>query len=315
MGKWHLYGYVRHNVQYLHPHEAVHLIEINRLELYHNRVIVSLQQAYCLLLGGVDCMAAETYFVYSTLMRSGFVAELFDEANDRRPATKNHRFDGKNRSDKEAVRCIWKCYELLESGKIAASGGKNELVRQTFESMVRIANRIRNQDGIVAEDDEEDDDAWDTNIVAPKRKPQANQRRDSTNEYRAKPLLDALMLGDTSAGMTRFRNLFDDIQMIKITIAPNELKKTTENSARTQPPPLRFDFDMFVASSKFRKSEPGWPDYRIIVRKSEDGPPCRRAIVQAFLRQQFRARILVVFVSGAMAMQAFGYEFSLDGNV
>ncbi|KAI5652051.1 tRNA-splicing endonuclease subunit sen54 n-term domain-containing protein [Phthorimaea operculella] len=80
-GHW---QYVGHNVgktTYLTPEEALYLMEVNCLRLTYNGVIVSLQQAYSLLLRGD--ISILHYKVYASLSRIGYKVFRHDEKNDK----------------------------------------------------------------------------------------------------------------------------------------------------------------------------------------------------------------------------------------
>lgn len=345
MGKWHLYGYVHNGIQYLHAHEALHLMEMvtsdysinihtaieslshyntslqNRLEVYYNKVIVSLQQAYALLLGST--VTAEAYFVYSNLMRAGYVAELHDRANDRHqpsaPAAPSNFRDARKakQQSRQYTQCVWKCYALLQSNRLAsvAADSKDPMLKSIAAAMNAIADKIRSpvfeafgvSNATSDDDDNEVDNGWNVQAVDLKRNPKESPQKNAptSKEYPAELFLDRNLIADQSPEMGRFQNVFRTIRTIEISSS-----YTQNRDRQTDEQGLRFDFDLFIATSSFRKSDPGQPDYRIVVRKSTDGVPSRRAILQTFLRQSHRARILVVFVSGAMSMQAYSYTFA-----
>lgn len=269
-------------------------------------------------------VTAEAYFVYSTLMRAGYVAELHDSANDRRPqqaaTTVNFR-DAKaaKLEQQQFNNCVWQCYALLQTNQLAtvAASCTDEMLKSTALAMSACADRIRKPEAGDAtsdatsegDDDEEDvsDSGWNVQPVELKRKSKENasiKAPANSKEYPAELFLDRHLIADRSAEMVRFQNVFRTIRTINITHSKQPSGSHCAELA------LRFDFDLFIATSSFRKSNPGQPDYRVIVRRSADGVPSRRAILQTFLRQSYRSRILVVFVSAAMTMQAYSYTFA-----
>ncbi|XP_059619254.1 tRNA-splicing endonuclease subunit Sen54 [Phlebotomus argentipes] len=67
------------NETFLEPHEALYLLEMNRLIIYYNSVIVSLEQAYEIFLHAQeDCLTLEEYFVYSSLNKLGYIVRKFN---------------------------------------------------------------------------------------------------------------------------------------------------------------------------------------------------------------------------------------------
>lgn len=265
-------------------------------------------------------VTAEAYFVYSNLMRAGYVAELHDPANDQRwpspPAVPANFRDAREakRQSQRYTKCVWQCYELLQSDRLdsVAADSSDELLKTTAVAMSAIADKIRNPADVTdipSDDDvDEQDHGWNAQAVELKRKPKECAQKSKapiSKEYPAELFLDHILIADQSPEMERFQNVFRTIRTVEISAshAPNRDRQTAETA-------LRFDFDLFIATSSFRKSDPGQPDYRIVVRRSTDGVPSRRTILQTFLRQSHRARILVVFVSGAMSMQAYSYTFA-----
>ncbi|XP_041978027.1 uncharacterized protein LOC121732269 [Aricia agestis] len=69
-GHWQFLGHNVGNQLYLYPEEALYLMEVNCLQLLHNDMKVSLQQAYSLLLRGKVTLLH--YKVYASLSRLGY---------------------------------------------------------------------------------------------------------------------------------------------------------------------------------------------------------------------------------------------------
>ncbi|CAG9786022.1 unnamed protein product [Diatraea saccharalis] len=74
---WQFYGHTKDRKLYLRPEEALFLMEVNCLLLTYNEIIVSLQQAYSLLLRDEVCI--NKYKVYSYLSRLGY--KVFPHVN------------------------------------------------------------------------------------------------------------------------------------------------------------------------------------------------------------------------------------------
>ena len=70
---WNVMGHLHDNSLYLHSEEALFLLECNNLELMHNCVAMSLQQAFQLLISNEpgNC-SLESYLTYSKLVRLGY---------------------------------------------------------------------------------------------------------------------------------------------------------------------------------------------------------------------------------------------------
>ncbi|XP_058828265.1 tRNA-splicing endonuclease subunit Sen54 [Topomyia yanbarensis] len=72
VGKWNIFGYIEDHSRFLEGYEALHLMELNRLIVYWNSVVVSVEQAYSIFLGYTGSLSLEEYQVYNTMMRAGF---------------------------------------------------------------------------------------------------------------------------------------------------------------------------------------------------------------------------------------------------
>lgn len=130
----------------------------NRLEIYHNDVIVSLEKAYHLLLSDSnsnshDNLTKEEFLVFSNLMRCGY------QINDIHTGlTKTHdlySWSDANRGDitmdkvQVAKMCIWNYLDdLLHARKSTTSEDCNDLVEHIRQSMDNIVNGIKCQNTI-----------------------------------------------------------------------------------------------------------------------------------------------------------------------
>lgn len=271
---------------------------------------MSLQQAYGLLLNA-DNLSTDAYIVYSYLMRVGYVANPHAGRNYSQP-----RFRSKQAIRNEMrnqTQCIWYCYQLMESGRTAqALVSPDELLKSTAQSMVEIADKIRNSLGEIFEDcldDAEEDNFWNVDSVSNrKRRAHDSQLGPTSKQYGAKSFLDIHSVAatdDCNDDVTSFRNIFTDIRLIELSKVDATCYKN-DSSTNCE---LYTDFDLYFASSMYRKSLPGPPDFHVIVRRAADGPPSRKAILQTFFGRSFRSRILVIFVGASKSMQAYLYEF------
>ncbi|XP_064547426.1 tRNA-splicing endonuclease subunit Sen54 isoform X2 [Drosophila montana] len=72
-GKFESFGYSQQGKFYLEYYEALFLLELNRLQLEFCDMIVSVEQAYVLLLGEAASDKYNNYLVYSALSRAGYI--------------------------------------------------------------------------------------------------------------------------------------------------------------------------------------------------------------------------------------------------
>uniref|UniRef100_A0A1B0DDJ6 tRNA-splicing endonuclease subunit Sen54 N-terminal domain-containing protein n=1 Tax=Phlebotomus papatasi TaxID=29031 RepID=A0A1B0DDJ6_PHLPP len=67
------------NETFLETYEALYLLEMNRLIVYYNSVVVSLEQAYEIFLSNKEGdLSLEEYFVFSTLNKVGYILKKFN---------------------------------------------------------------------------------------------------------------------------------------------------------------------------------------------------------------------------------------------
>ncbi|XP_055702306.1 tRNA-splicing endonuclease subunit Sen54 [Phlebotomus papatasi] len=67
------------NETFLETYEALYLLEMNRLIVYYNSVVVSLEQAYEIFLNNKEGdLSLEEYFVFSTLNKVGYILKKFN---------------------------------------------------------------------------------------------------------------------------------------------------------------------------------------------------------------------------------------------
>jgi len=75
------FGFANRNGRFLHPEEALFLLETNRLELFWNEVPMSIQQAYEVILGKSDYDLSK-YLIYKKLALEGFRLLRAEEATE-----------------------------------------------------------------------------------------------------------------------------------------------------------------------------------------------------------------------------------------
>lgn len=71
-------GYFVNQINYLRPHEALYCLEMNKLRVTFDDVVMSLEQSFEIFLSCDNAMCLEEYLVYSNLMRSGYNVKLYN---------------------------------------------------------------------------------------------------------------------------------------------------------------------------------------------------------------------------------------------
>lgn len=259
-GKWNAIGYNENKHLYLHYHEALYLIEMNRLALTWNSVVVSLEQGYALLLDTThpNCsgVGIEEYVVYAQLQRCGFTVRLHSIGND---------FDGcwsEASRPLPADSCVWKCLsKMLQRTQM---GEDEETESPAFDKILATMNRFAEQIKLqvpveAASSGSNDSIGWNMSAARKRaadsdlEQPSTKKCKRDTNEYRAHRYLD-ILLDDVSGD---FEKIFHDINVIDVKAVDDE----------DDSPKLRFVFDVHPPNSEFKKTGSTPPKYRVIVVK------------------------------------------------
>lgn len=276
------------------------------MELFFDTVIVSLEQAYALLLDRT--ISAPLYFVYAQLMRTGYVVELFNKANDLR-STATCSADA---STKRAY--IWHClYECLGQKQPATRmelkrnpSADDPIYLETKKLFNDMDECIRTQVSVSSVSDDGDGENWLHGARLkgkPINTPKKSKRKLCTTNKSA-PL--DILLPEIDAA---FQSVFEKLQFIQLT--PMEQGMTDDESMMDE---ISFDFDLFDANTNYRKSDPGLPAYRVIVidtatqSPAQNPAPSIQAVSRCYFGQRHRVPVLIVFVNDTMAMQAFLYR-------
>ncbi|XP_012784636.2 tRNA-splicing endonuclease subunit Sen54 isoform X1 [Ochotona princeps] len=90
---WQTMGYSEQGRQRLHPEEALYLLECGSIQLFHQDVPLSIQEAYQLLLAH-DAAAFPKYQVFSHLKRLGYVVRRFHPSSVLSPYERQLNLDG-----------------------------------------------------------------------------------------------------------------------------------------------------------------------------------------------------------------------------
>ncbi|XP_037045176.1 uncharacterized protein LOC119080737 [Bradysia coprophila] len=314
LGKWNTYGYRLNNLDCLRYCEALYLIDTNRLELYYDSVLVSLEQAYVLLLNNQhDDKSHEKYIIFSNLTKAGYIVQPH-----RGHIQESVGSSCWSREITPADKCVWRC--LLQNVEQPSSREDmdqeydDQLYLKIQQNMKTIEEAIKCQQShsFVDLSSNNEADSWQNAITTVKgrnaskrkRKLQATTSKKKTNlGHTTNHFLDVLT---HERDVCNFRNIFDEIQVIQLdqTHCDNNVDTTIESD-------VEFDFDLYLARPNFKQSDPGVPNFRILIFKSNEKPPTRNLIVKAFLKPTVRAPVLVFYINELMRVSAFLYRISL----
>lgn len=259
---------------------------------------MSLEQAYALLLGA-DSISPEAYFVYSHLMRAGYVVDLHNPDND------YNRLSGFEDQPEmtEDQKIVWTCLQQLLSKSADPLQSNDPHLKATAESMQSIAEYIRkphSQTSFDRTEFEEDHTTWNTTnseLSSRKRKHDLAFPIEHKNEQFLDKLLD-------EPNVKGFASIFQQIQVIQL--SPLDEMPLEENHTEN----FEIVFDLFTGNADHRKSDPGPPTHRIVVCPKNRNVPTRQDILRLYTKLSFRTPILVVFVNELMSIQAYVYGIS-----
>ncbi|XP_065093646.1 uncharacterized protein Tsen54 [Ochlerotatus camptorhynchus] len=307
VGKWHIYGYLEDKIRYLDGYEALHLLEMNRLIVYWDTVVISLQQAYGLFLGYPESLTLEQYQVYSILMRAGYYVLKCDS---------NRKYQAVDSSLERKLsveeKCVWQNlyhilrqpHPLVEEVELDLNAAMHNKVRESMQNLnstitMQQEPRPTDEEHTMAEYNSEKRNRSDSDHDEDHRK------RVKTNDSLSKKETDK------KSRLDSFIDLFASFDVVKSAIGttpPVDEDQTT----------LRLHFDVFPSDgSVFRKSQPVIPEYRIIVRLSNEPLLTAKDIAVLYQRQpKPEVPILLMQVAETLSIHCFLYSFyRLPGNL
>lgn len=287
---------------------------------------MSLEQAYVLLLNNQhDDMSLEKYFIYSNLSKAGYIVQPHRRhINVNRGGNNNSNQRGWSKDITLADKCVWRCfYEDLKQPRKQPTSSQDisqevdELYAKVKQNMKNIEDAIKSQRSLRLNDNGSSDesDNWQIAIDKVKTRRECSRKRKlesipvpSTSKKISKSdlqptdrFLDVLTY---EQDVCSFRKIFDEIQVI-------QLDRSCDNVEGSNASDLEFDFDLYAAQPGFKQSDPGPPNFRILIFKSNKPPPTRKLIVKAFLKPTIPAPVLVFYVNELMRVSAFLYRISL----
>lgn len=272
---------------------------------------MSLEQAYALLLTNqLDEKSHERYFIYSNLSKAGYIVQ----PHRQHIQVIQKKSIGWAKNITPADKCVWRClFEDLKQPTSSqdVSQDDNELYLKVKQNMKNIADSIKGQRTVIDSELNDEADNWQSAIVNVKSRKESSRKRKmepSTSKKLSKlecttdKFLDVLTY---EQDVCNFRKIFDEIQVIQLD------RTYCHHSVDSIQSDLEFDFDLYLARNSFKQSDPGPPNFRILIFKSNKKPPTRELIVNAFLKPTVPAPVLVFYINELMRVSAFLYHISL----
>ena len=247
----------------------------------------------------------------------GYIVEQFNINNDKKEPLV---FSYKKELNSNEI-CVWKCLTDKLNRRPAKvnvddfNNIDNEQYIKIKQSMDLFADDIkmqRNKNNMTA-----DVTHWKTRIVTKRKSDKDTNSRiepkrfkssvgiSVPEEYKADKFLDILLHQESN--VKNFQEIFEEIQIIKLTNSDRD-----SSSRIGQDDKLEFTFDLYLPVTNYKRTNPGVPNYRIVVINVEiQKCPTRQAICDLYFRQNFRSPIIVILVNQMKTFQAFIYGFSV----
>ncbi|KAM7356053.1 tRNA splicing endonuclease subunit 54 [Cochliomyia hominivorax] len=325
-GKFGNFGFNIEGQLYLEYYEALFLMEVNRLQLEYNSIIMSIEQAYLLLMGEDHSLKYQEYLVYSNLTRIGFIVVKHQNKN-----FPKHQINSE-------IDCVWAILEAeLQNDTVADYIKKTPFYGKVKQKFDLIKNIIKNQtesENVIKPDEEKETLSQELNFQE-KIKPNLKRKAsgETQNEWlRAKRHCN-YNLNITNRSFVDFLKEEDEYKQFKETfekfdIVPlkrNEKKRNKESKKEDEEDSsesesdsemnnlninYRINFDVYLHNDGFRKSSPHLPNFRVIVLDTEQRFPTHDEIYHTHRQQLNPVPLLIVSINDSKQMQAFLYYFS-----
>lgn len=263
-------GYFVNQIHHLRPHEALYLIEMSKLRVTYDEVIMSLEQAYQIFLNCENAICLEEYLVYSHLMRCGYNMKLY---NPNRSAEIRPEYSLKV-SEKDQM--VWKVYrQKQEDEQLELSESQKDLFDLIKSRMNENCRQISGRELL-------------EHSEPPSKKTKTEYPIDLDSH-----VIDILQHEQSFKTYRELVNKFDFIQRHQVATTGDEVED------------LNFHFDVFTA--KQTPSE-DIPRYRILVVKSSSNFPSNLALDRLKKRQKLQTTSVIAVVTDALSIHFCVYD-------
>ncbi|KAH8322795.1 hypothetical protein KR059_005940, partial [Drosophila kikkawai] len=287
-GKFEYFGYSSQGKLYLEYYEALFLLEVGRLQLEYYETVVSIEQAYVLLLGELESVKYEHYLVYSALSRAGYIVVKHQPQRLAPPAVTSED-------------CIW----ALLKAKVQSQPIPEHIKDSPFYTLVE--KRMEDVKELIVSQKIEAfavcEEAIDFHFDTKKRKASAEPSKEPATK-RAKFCTTGQSLVDQLKKETpyaKFEKLFQKFDIV-------QLEGQDYTSEESRDCPLKITFDLHLHNEGFKKSSPKVPAFNVIILPPRSDFPHHKQISK--ILKFHTAPLLVVSVSESKQIQAFLYHIS-----
>lgn len=270
-------------------------------------MIVSVEQAYALLLGEATSEKYNNYFVYSTLTRAAYIVVKHRKTayRDTPPSTLSAEASLRE-TLVTSEDCIWALLEEAVSHKPLPEHIKaSPYYDQALSRMSDLKQQIISH-STPATDDNMVNFKFDTR----KRRAQSEPKEEEQAvPKRMCPVRTSQSLVDQlkeEASYTKFKEIFQKLDIVQLARADHD--NPTEPTLRS----FKISFDLHLHNEGFRRSAPKTPYFSVIILPPDEPFPTHSEMVRC-LQQQLphgAPPLLVISVSESKQIQAFLYYIS-----
>ncbi|XP_070498424.1 uncharacterized protein Tsen54 [Chironomus tepperi] len=280
VGKLGAVGYFEDEQMYLKPHEALLLIEMNRLEVTYDTVTMSVEQAYSIFLSSKCELTLEDYAVYSYISRIGYIITIYDSEFDKEKFTSLEERKKVNKED-EMIWCI-----LMQKLNLPFS---RETIESDYDLYEKTKSAMEKSAAIISGHDHEDNNLELDNVERNKHEP-PNKKFKSNTPDEDTNFLDILK---TELEYLSYRQIYEKFSYVS--------RKTFKESDYDNVRKLNFKFDVFLPKMHFKRTE-HLSNYRVIVLKSNEIFPSNVELQSLRERQCYEVPIIIAVVSESMTV-------------
>ncbi|XP_030385473.1 uncharacterized protein LOC115632457 [Scaptodrosophila lebanonensis] len=287
-GKFESFGYSEHGKLYLEYFEALFLLESGRLQLEYQSMIVSVEQAYLLLLGEAANEKFNNYLVYSTLTRAGYIV------------VKHQVNTVATRNEVTKAECIWSLlkHNLGNIAIVPENIKASPLFIETEASMDTIKQQI------IGRKSEETSDisleSQPTGFIFDTRKRPA-ESDNVVVKKKARTANSLIGFLTREAEYIKFQKVFSKFDIVQV-------QNSTMTNDKQKRRNLKITFDLHLHNDGFKKSMPKLAKFCVIILPESESFPTHDEIANCC--KPNIAPLLVISVSESKQIQAFLYHIS-----
>uniref|UniRef100_W8C5I6 tRNA-splicing endonuclease subunit Sen54 n=1 Tax=Ceratitis capitata TaxID=7213 RepID=W8C5I6_CERCA len=299
-GKFGTFGYSHGGQCYLENFEALFLLEMNRLQLEYHSMIMSVEQAYTLLLGEAATTKCNEYLVYSHLTRVGYIL------------VRHQNVPYYDNIEPTAEDCVWAlALSAINNRAVPENLKKSPFFAKVKREMKVIKECIKNQQFPEQKQLDKTDSGvinFGVKVISKGKRKILNDEVENPTEAKRrclevatsqKSFLDCLKDEPEYKQFQMIFTKFDIIQM-------DDNNMVTDDEVRTLP----ITFDLYLHNDGFKKSTPKPPTFRLIILGVHEPFPTHAEIANTYNLQKYPVPLLVVSVGESKQIQALVYYFS-----